>query len=95
MSDEALDQKFWERADAIIELANQQSDESSVGEVSSSLLFAAARFNAFDVAVSALGVDELKADKDEAIRFLSRQYSSALAESFDDLIENFDSYQSP
>ena len=63
-----LDKKFWARADQFINLANEQSQEVGPGEVSSSLLFAAARFNAFVAAATARDIDELKKNKEDAIR---------------------------
>ena len=40
------DNTFWERADAIINLANDQSSDESISRVANSLLYAAARYNA-------------------------------------------------
>ena len=42
--------EFWERADQVIALANEQCQHSGGNEVATSLLYAAARFNAFLVA---------------------------------------------
>jgi hypothetical protein len=95
MSNEAPEQEFWERADKVIALANEQCDECTVGEVSSSLLYATARFNAFNIASSSIDIEELKNDKDEAIRYLTEQYNKMLTENFDDHIENFHDYFVP
>jgi len=42
-----VDEEFWKRADAYIQLANGQSDLANFGEVNASFTYACARFNAF------------------------------------------------
>ena len=44
------------------------------GEISSSLLYATARFHAFIVASAASGVEEMKANREEAIDYFPAQY---------------------
>ncbi|MGF1734120.1 DUF3144 domain-containing protein [Photobacterium satsumensis] len=85
--------EFWERADEIIALANEQAKDCDVGKVSSSTLYAAARYNAFNVASSADNVEEMKNDKEEALRYFVDQYEKMLIENLDDYIENFQKYQ--
>lgn len=89
MSNETEDQDFFERADAIINLANSQCDDFSIGKVSSSLLFAAARFNAFIVASSAKDLDELTKEKEEAIKYFKQQYEKVFIENMDEYIKNY------
>ena len=89
MSDEVDDKEFFDRADAIIALANSQCDDFPIGKVSSSLLFAAARFNAFIVASSAKDLDELKKDKEEAIKYFKEQYEKVFIENMDEYIKNY------
>ena len=89
MSNETEDQEFFERADAIINLANSQCDDFSIGKVSSSLLFAAARFNAFIVASSAKDLDELTKEKEEAIKHFKQQYEKVFIENMDEYIKNY------
>ena len=92
MKDNELDKKFWARADQFINLANEQSQEVSPGEVSSSLLFAAARFNAFVAAATARDIDELKKNKEDAIRYFSNQYYEMFVENMEDWIENYEKH---
>jgi hypothetical protein len=92
MSDEGIPPEFWERADQVIALANEQVKDSTIGKVSSSLLYAAARFSSFNVASSADDVEEMKKDKEEAIRYFTEQYRKMLVENLDDYIENFEKY---
>jgi hypothetical protein len=84
-----IDDKFWDRADSFINLANDYCDEISRGKVSSSLLYAAARFNAFIVAASAESKEELIGDKESAIEYFVEQYRKMLEENLDDSIEKF------
>lgn len=90
MSDNTEDKEFFERADAIINLANTQCDDFAIGRVSSSLLFAAARFNAFIVASSAKDLEQLKNDKTEAIKYFKEQYEKVFIENIDEYIKNYD-----
>ena len=90
MSDNTEDKEFFDRADAIINLANSQCDGNAIGKVSSSLLFAAARFNAFIVASSAKDLEELKKEKMEAINYFKEQYEKVFIENMDEYIKNYD-----
>jgi hypothetical protein len=92
MNEERLDPRFWDRADAIIHLANKQCGDAPNGKVSASLLYAAARFNAFIVATNAKDADEMKTDKKRAIKYFTDQYRKMLIENLDDYIKSFDRY---
>jgi hypothetical protein len=87
-----IDAAFWERADAIIGLANEQGTKVPNSNVSASLLYAAARFNAFIVANGTSDAATMKADKEEAIRYFTEEYRKMLSQNFDDYIANFDGY---
>ena len=89
MKEKEFDKQFWQRADQFINLANQQSQEVSPGEVSASMLFAAARYNAFIAAATAKNIDELKKNKEEAIRYFANQYYEMFTENIEDWIENY------
>jgi len=92
LKDKEVDKQFWQRADQFINLANEQSQEVSPGEVSASMLFATARYNAFIAAATAQNIDELKKSKEEAIRYFSNQYYEMFAENIEDWIKNYDQY---
>ena len=92
MKDNELDKQFWNRADQFINLANEQSQEASLGEVSSSFLYAAARYNAFVAAATAKNIDELKKNKEEAIRYFANQYYEMFVENIEDWIENYEKH---
>lgn len=92
MDKEKPDAGFWDRADSFIELANGYCEKDEMGKVSASLLYAAARFNAFVVAYSAKSVDEIRGDKQAAIKYFSGQYERMLEENLEDYIANFETY---
>ena len=92
MSKESPGPEFWERVNAIIDLANEQCKDAPRGEISSSLLYATARFHAFLVASAASDVEEMKANRQEAIDYFPEQYKKMLIENLDEYIENFDDY---
>jgi hypothetical protein len=86
------DKEFWKRADEVINLANEQCKKDSTGKVSSSTLYAAARFSAFVVATTAGDVEGIKKDRDKAIKYFTDQYEKMLIENLDDYIENHEKY---
>jgi len=92
LKDSEFDKRFWQRADQFINLANEQSQEGSLGEVSSSFLYAAARYNAFIAAATAQNIDELKKNKEEAIKYFSTQYKEAFIENIEDWIKNYEKH---
>jgi Protein of unknown function (DUF3144). len=97
MSDEiqeVQDETFWERVDEVVDLANQQTEHAESDDVSSSLLYATARFNAYLLASSAENADEIKAGKDSAVEYFTEKYRQLLIDNIDDYIDNFDEYNS-
>lgn len=92
MSADAPGPEFFARVNAIIDLANQQCQDAPPGQVSASLLYAVARFNAFVVASAAKDVEEMKANRQEAIDYFPEQYTKMLIENLDEYIEHFDEY---
>ena len=86
---------FWERADQAIALANEQCLHSPANEVATSLLYAAARFNAFLVASKTNDVSKMQQEKDDAVAFFTEQYKRMLTDNFNDYIANFDKYTQP
>ncbi len=86
MTEKVPDQEFWDLADSFIKLANNHLDEADPDKVSSALLYAAARFNAFIVASAEDVV--ISEEKDAAVNYFSGQYRKMLAENLDDYEEN-------
>jgi hypothetical protein len=103
MSDEKsaqnMDKDFFKRTDAFIQVANKlckekenETGEVSAGKVSASMLYAAARFNAFIVASSAKDKAEADRNKVEAIEYFTDQYRAMLLANMDDYINKYDEY---
>ena len=90
MSTSKTDDNFYNRADEVINLANKQCDSIANSKVSSSLMFATARFNAFIASSSAKDVEDLKRNKNAAIQFFTEQYAQMLTENFDENIKNYE-----
>lgn len=83
---------FQQRADEFIAVANQQVPDCSVDDVNSSILFAAARFNAFSIARSVESAENLQTEKQEAIKFFTQRYTEMLEQNLDEYISRFESY---
>jgi hypothetical protein len=90
-----IDDEFFNRADALIDLANEQLTGVTGGKVSASFMYGAARFNAWR---SACGFDtqvEMKAARAETIAYFVAEYEKCLTENVDDYIDNFEKYMKP
>lgn len=92
MSKEERDDEFWAMTDEFINLANKQCDSHKNGKVSTSILFSAARFNAFMFASTAKNLDELLKDKEMAIEYFTSQYKKTLEENINDYEKNYKDY---
>ena len=87
-----IDDKFYERADAHIHLSNEQIADVGRGNASASMMYAAARFNAWVSACRFSTTDEMAAAREEEIEYFVDQYRGMLEENFDDYVENFSKY---
>jgi nucleoside 2-deoxyribosyltransferase len=86
------DNKFFDRADAVIAVVNEQAEEFDRGKASASLMYATARYNAFVSACRAISSEDLASGKEEILEYFVNQYRMMLAENLDDHIENYDKY---
>ncbi|HDS1679401.1 TPA: DUF3144 domain-containing protein [Pseudomonas putida] len=90
---QATDQAFYDRADAHIDLANQQIDTlADVGKVSASMTFATSRFSAWLSARNFKSGAEMAAAREEILKYFSEQYRMMLEDNVDEYIEQFDRY---
>lgn len=90
------DATFYERADAVIQLANSQvTDDINPGAVSASAMYAVARYNAFISAGDFSSVAEYKAEREEIVRYFVEEYRKMLEEHIDDHTDNFAEYMTP
>lgn len=83
---------FQQRADEFIAVANKQVPDSSVDDVNTSIIFSAARFNAFSVARSIDSAEKLQTEKQEAVKYFTQRYTEMLEQNIDEYISNFDRY---
>jgi hypothetical protein len=90
-----VDDGFYERADAHIDLSNDQMSGVTRGKASASMMYATSRFNAW---ISACGFDDgeqLREARAETIKYFVAEYEKMLIENLDDYIENFEKYMKP
>ena len=90
-----LDDKFFERADAHIHLSNDQTDGVGIGKVSSSMMYATARFNSWVSACGSKNGQEMAEARSETIEYFVEQYRLMLEDNLDDYIRNYDRYMNP
>nr|WP_169391828.1 MULTISPECIES: DUF3144 domain-containing protein [Psychrobacter] len=86
-------QAFYQRADAIISLANSQlGNEAHSGQVGASLLYAAARYSASVASIGFVKGDDFAKEKDDIVEFYVKQYRQMLSDNVTDYAQNFDKY---
>jgi hypothetical protein len=86
------DDEFYERAFAHLRVANEQLTDVPEGQVSASMMYACARFNAW---VSASGQESARGLRDaygETIEYFVAQYRKMLVRNLDDFVANFGEY---
>ncbi|PHV12313.1 DUF3144 domain-containing protein [Chitinimonas sp. BJB300] len=87
------DDKFYDRADAYIQLANTQFEDAELAEVSASFMYAFARYTAWLSSQEFSSGKDMQAAKAKTMAFFTKQFQAMLEENFDDYIENFETYQ--
>ena len=86
-------QSFYQRADAIIGVANSQlGEEAHSGQVGASLLYAAARYSASVASIGFVKGDDFAKEKDDIVEFYTKQYRQMLSDNLTDYAQNFDKY---
>jgi hypothetical protein len=85
-----IDQDFFDRANQVIDLVNQQAKIADPFLASGSLLYAAARYTAYEVALKAQNEHQLRDDKEEAIHFFTEQFAEMLEQCLDEHISGED-----
>lgn len=88
-----IDSQFYDRADAHIQLSNDQiSAEAGRGKVSASMLYATARFNAWLIAARFDSAQAVQDARQQSIEYFVHQYQKMLEEHFDDYARKFAKY---
>lgn len=89
------DEEFFARADAHIHLSNDQAKQASPGQVSASMMFATARFNAWLTATGFESGAEMKAHREENIEYFVTEYRKMLGQNMDEYIARYEQYAAP
>jgi hypothetical protein len=89
------DEKFYARADAHIQLANNNLADTAPGKVSASMMFAASRFNAWVSAKDFTSGAEMETRREEIIEYFVSQYRAMLNDNVNNYIEHFDAFMNP
>lgn len=95
MSDNLPDPAFWERLNAVINVANDQCSAATPSDVGSSTLYAAARFNAFILAKTVGSAENMKLERERALEYFTGQFRLMMESNLDDFTENFVDYMKP
>lgn len=99
--EEALNDVFFERTDQFIKLANdfcqpargeKINPSQRRGQVSSAMLFAAARFNTWVSANTFKDGQEMREAKDQVMAYLVQQFQSMLEDNYDEYCDQFQNY---
>lgn len=89
---QSVDPHFFDRADAVINLANEQYKAIDRGKVSASLMYATARFNSWISACGFENAEDMRSAQEETIQYFVEQYRVMLEENLNDYIEHFATY---
>ena len=90
-----FDDAFYARADAHINLANEEAEEASHEAVNASMMFASARFSAFLSARGFKAGEAMAAKRDETVEYFVAGFRQMLEGNLDAYIRNFDAYLKP
>ncbi|MBV7314169.1 DUF3144 domain-containing protein [Shewanella sp. NIFS-20-20] len=90
-----LDKAFYNRASELIQLANQQNQDTEIktGEVSASFMYALARYNAWFGSTSFETKEQMASKKQEMMDYYIERYKEMLEANMSDYIEHFDHYR--
>ncbi|WP_320200684.1 DUF3144 domain-containing protein (plasmid) [Agrobacterium sp. rho-13.3] len=80
----SIDDEFFNRVNAVITLVNEQALQSSPALSSGSLLFAAARYTAYEIALKSKDKRQMGSEKHNAIKFFTNQFAEMLEQAIDD-----------
>lgn len=94
MSQDA-EHEFYDRAHEHLRVANEQLSDVPRGEVSASMLYACARFNAWVSASNRESAKDLKDAYGETIEYFVAQYRKMLVRNLDEFVANFGEYMQP
>ncbi len=83
---------YWKIIEEFIDQANHISSTQGLDSVSSALMYAAARFSAFNAASKYDSADALSVDKQEAVKYFSETFKKMFQQNMDEYEKNFEKY---
>jgi hypothetical protein len=89
---EKPDDRFFDRADEIIRLVNEQVKTENGFDVCNSLIFAASRFSAYVISVMSKNSEDIIKNKDENIKNFTNKFEQSLTHNLNDFIENYEKH---
>ncbi len=92
MSNNTPDPAFLQRANALINLSNDQCDTADPNAVGASTLFAAARFNAFILARATGSAENMQQEKERALAYFTEQFRRMMSENLEDFARNYEAF---
>jgi len=88
----AEEKKFWDAVDMFIDAANAAAEDCDTGVIASAVMYATARYCAFNLANYSESRKDFLADTDEVIAHISSQFKELLEENMADYGENYKTY---
>lgn len=88
-------EQYWKNIELFIHQANKISTHQGLDNTSSSLLYAAARFSAFNAVSKYKDVASMAQDKEEAIKYFTSTFNKMFQQNMDDYEKNFNQYFKP
>ena len=89
------ERRFYDLAQEHLSVANEQLSDVSRGQVSASMMYACARFNAWVSASRRESARDLQGAYGETIEYFVAQYRKMLVKNLDDFVANFGEYMEP
>ncbi|SMF54704.1 Protein of unknown function [Alteromonadaceae bacterium Bs31] len=86
------EQQFWNTVDSFLDSANNQAQECDPGIVASAVMYAAARYCAFNLACLSESRKDFLEDTQQSINHLTDEFKKLLEENMEDYGENFKVY---
>ncbi|WP_075188213.1 DUF3144 domain-containing protein [Teredinibacter haidensis] len=86
------EQQFWDAVDMFIDTANTAAEKCDPGVISSAVVYAAARYCAFNVASFSESRKDFISDTEDSVNHLVQEFRKLLEENMADYGENYKIY---
>ncbi len=88
----AEEKQFWDTVDAFLDAANSTAQECDPGVVASAVMYAAARYCAFNIACFSESRKDFLDDSANSVSHFTAEFKKLLQENMEDYGENFKVY---